>query len=89
MKKLLLIPVAGLTLLSQGTNLTSLPVAPFVANFGPTTDVWLATDLSGSQPQMCLSLRQVAGEIPLREGTVRLDRGTFTFPTRETEEVGR
>ena len=69
--------LAGLTLLSHGTYLTSAPVAEHMVNFGPRIALRPATLLEGSAPAFRLDLRQMAGEIPMREARIKLDKGSI------------
>jgi hypothetical protein len=71
--------VASLTLLSHGTYLTSAPVADYMVNFGPRTLIRPATLLEGTAPAFRMDLRQLAGEIPMRNATITLDKGSVDF----------
>jgi len=68
--------VAGLTLLSHGAYLTSAPIAQFVVNFGPRVTISPATLLGGTAPAFRMGLGQLAGEIPLKTGTITLNKGS-------------
>lgn len=84
-----LVPVAGITLLSRGTQLTSLPVAELVINFGPTLVPRVATNLLGTSPSLCLEFRQFGGEHLPQSTVLRTDRGRFDFAAMEdSTEVG-
>ncbi len=69
--------LAGLTLLSHGTYLTSAPVAEHMVNFGPRIAIRPATLLEGTAPAFQIDVRQQAGEIPMRVARVKLDKGSI------------
>lgn len=71
------VPVSGLTLLSDGNILTSLPLSGYVINSGPILRFQASTLLEGSQPAFCLNLKQLTGEVPFRQAEITLDQGHF------------
>ena len=82
--------VAGLTLLSHGTYLTSAPVAQFIVNFGPRTSICPATVLEGTAPAFRMKLTQLAGEVPMRTGIVTLNKGSLDLSRfQKAKSVGQ
>lgn len=85
--ELLEIPLAGITLRARGAFLTSLPAAPFSVLFGPRLELQPATDLAGSEPYFCLSLRQPIGDLKMSRATIRMNRGQFDFSQVQDADV--
>ncbi len=82
--------VTGITLLSHGTYLTSAPIADYVVNFGPRTTIRPASALEGTAPAVRMKLRQLTGEIPMRKGTITLDKGSIDLTKFQTlDSVGQ
>ena len=84
-----LTPVTGITLLVRGAFLTTLPLANYVTNFGPTTDFRPATLLAGARPGFCMHLRALGGDLPHETSRMTLDGGQLDLSSvEESERMG-
>ncbi|HSR51027.1 MAG TPA: hypothetical protein VLV83_09360 [Acidobacteriota bacterium] len=81
-------PFAGLTLLSRGALLTSLPAAPHLPLFAPRAYLVPATDIAGSSPGACIRYSQRAGELTIQQARFLISRVSLDLGAAQDDTLG-